>query len=140
MDTAVHFGPILSDLVQWIATAFGAALAGAAVAAIYKLFQYLGIQITLAQRDQLQAIIINGLNDAAMKTETALKKDPKLVVDVKSKVIADAISYTQVHAADTIKALGLDPVSGEAVEAIRARIATAITDPATPTPPALAGK
>jgi hypothetical protein len=57
---------------------------------------------------------------------------------VKSQVISDAIAYTQEHGKDTIKALGLDASDPKAVEAIRARIQTAIIDPLTPTNPALA--
>ncbi len=58
-------------------------------------------------------------------------------ISVQNQVIQDAVAYTQTHAAETIKALGLDPESGQAVQAIRARIATAIVDPSTPTNPVI---
>jgi hypothetical protein len=44
------------------------------------------------------------------------------------------VAYVQDHGADAIKTLGLDPQSGAAVEAIKARIETAIADPTIPTP------
>lgn len=138
-NTTVHFGPILSETIQWVAAAFGTAFATGAVAAVFKLFKYLGIQVADAQKTQLQAIIVNGLNDAAAKAEIAVAVNPSLNVDVKSKIVSDAIAYTQAHGAETIKALGLDPASGAAVEAIKARIATAVADPATPTPAVLGG-
>lgn len=133
----VHFGPILKEVIKWTAAAFGTALAATATAALYKVFSYFGVQTTESQRNQLQGIIVNGLNDAATKAEAAVVANPKLDVDVKQKIVSDAIDYAQKHGADTIKALGLDPNSGEAVEAIKARIATAIADPNTPTPSAL---
>lgn len=133
----VHFGPILKEFIKWTAAAFGTALAATATAVLYRVFSYFGVQTTESQRNQLQGIIVNGLNDAATKAEAAIVANPKLDVDVKQKIIADAIDYAQRHGADTIKALGLDPNSGEAVAVIKARIATAVADPNTPTPAAL---
>ena len=52
-------------------------------------------------------------------------------------IVAQAVAYTQEHGAETIKALGLDPQSGAAVEAIKAHIETAIADPMVPTPKVL---
>jgi hydroxypyruvate isomerase len=138
-DTVLHLGPILKEVIDWAITAFGAAFSAVAVALIYKVLNYMGIQVAQAQKDQLQAIIVNGLNDAGAKADAAVLADPSLNVNMKNKVIAQAVTYTQIHGKDTIKALGLDPNSGEAVEAIKARIATAIADPATPTPAVLGG-
>jgi len=138
--TIVHVGPILKEVIKWVVAAFGTAFSAVATAATYKLFTYFGLQTTAAQRDQLQAIIVNGLNDAAAKAEVAIAANPKLDVDVKQKIIADAVAYAQAHAAETIRALGLDPQSGDAIDAIKARIATAITDPSQPTPAVLDGK
>ena len=135
--SVVHGGQILADIVAWGEAAFGTALAAVATAGIYKFMQWMGIQVTDGQKAQLQAIVVNGLNDAAAKAQTSLRSDVALDINTKNKIINDAVVYAQVHASDTIKALGLDPDSGEAVEAIRARIATALNDPTTPTPPAI---
>jgi hypothetical protein len=133
--TVIHGGEILSNIVAWVATGFGTAIAAFATRAVYKLMQKMGIEVTDQQKAQLQAIIVNGINDAATKAESKLSSDGRLDANVKSKVIQDAVAYTQSHAADTIRALGLDPNSGQAVSAIRARIATALADPNTPTDP-----
>lgn len=133
----VKGGDIAEQLIEWLQVAFGGTIGAAALWVIMKGLQFLGIKITDAQKAQLQAIIVNGINDAAVKAEAAIKNDPRLDIDIKSQVIADAVTYTQDHGAQIIKALGIDPNSGEAVEAIKARIATAINDPMTPTPPAI---
>ena len=135
--SVVHGGQILSDIVAWGSTAFGATLATVITAGVYKFLQWMGIQVTDGQKAQLQAITVNGINAAAAKAGVSLSADKSLDVNVRNQVIMDAVAYTQDHAADTIKALGLDPKSGQAVEAIKARIATAIADPSAPTPPAL---
>jgi hypothetical protein len=135
--TVVRGGTVLASVIEWLETAFGVALATMATGALYKIMSYFGIQTTQAQRDQLQSIVVNGLNDAAAKAEVSLRGDARLDVNVKNQIVSDAIAYTQDHAKDTIKALGLDANDGQAVEAIRARIATALNDPRTPTPPAL---
>jgi hypothetical protein len=117
--------------------AFGTAIAGAVLWLITRVLGWFGIQTTDMQRAQLQAIVVNGLNAAAAKAQVSLRSTDKLDFSSKSAIVNDAVQYAQDHAAETIKALGLDPKSGEAVEAIRARIETALNDPNTPTPPAI---
>lgn len=133
-STIIDGGSILSEFIKWFALAFGTAIASMLTALLVRVFTYLGIQTTQLMRDQLQSIVVNGINDAAAKVEVALKNNPRLDFDVKSKIVADAVKYTQDHAPATIKALGLDPQSGEAVKVITARIETALNDPKTPTP------
>lgn len=133
-STIIDGGSILSEFIKWAALAFGTAFASVLTALLVRVFTYLGVQTTQMMRDQLQSVIVNGLNDAASKFESAVKVNPNLQLDVKSKIVADAIRYTQDHAPGTIKALGLDPQSGEAVKVITARIETALNDPKTPTP------
>jgi len=57
--------------------------------------------------------------------------------EVKNQTILDAVTYAQQHGGEIIKALGLDPQSGEAIQAINARIQTALNDPKQPTPEAI---
>ncbi len=135
--SVVHGGQILADIVGWGEAAFGVAIASVATAGIYKFLQWMGIQVTDGQKSQLQAIAVNGLNAAAAKAQANLRGNAAMDISVQNQVIQDAVAYTQTHAAETIKALGLDPESGQAVQAIRARIATAIVDPSTPTNPVI---
>lgn len=137
VTTTVKGGNLLADVVQWFWLAFGTVMTGAIMALLYKVFGYFGIQIQGEQRAQLQAVVVNGLNSAAAKAQASLRDTDKLDISLKGQIVADAIEYTQAHAPETIKALGLDPRSGDAVEAIRARIETALNDPKTPTPPAI---
>jgi hypothetical protein len=135
--TVVKGGDLAAQIIQWLQIAFGSTAGVAFLWIATRGLSYLGIKITDAQKDQLQGIIVNGLNAAAAKAEVQLRGNPNLDVHVKNQIIADAIGYAQDHGAETIKALGLDPKSGEAVEAINARIATALNDPTVPTPAAI---
>lgn len=135
--TTVHGGQVLADIVAWGATAFGAALAAFVTRMVYAFAQKIGVEVTQQQRDMLQGIVLNGINDAAAKAKAGLAANASLDINVQRKVVADAVAYTQAHAKDTITALGLDPESGQAVSAIRARIATAIVDPDQHTDPAV---
>ena len=131
----IHGGQILADVISWGSMAFGTALATFVTALVYKAMNWMGLQVSAAQRDQLQQIVINGLNEAAAKAQGQLRGNAMLDVQVKNQIVADATAYVQAHAGDTIRALGLDPDSGAAVQAIRARIASAIVDPKVPTDP-----
>lgn len=134
-NTTISVGTLAGEVLTWAATAFGSVLATVFAAWGVRLFKLAGVQMTDAMRDRLQQIILNGLN-AAAKDEAA-NLAGKDQVAVKNSVVAGAVAYTQAHGAETIKALGLDPKSGDAVEAIKARIETAIADPNTPTPAVL---
>lgn len=138
--TIVQGGTFVSELIEWLKLAFGGAVAAALVALSLKVLNYMGVKTTDVMKGQLQAIIVNGINASAAKAEKQvgdLTAQGKFSIDVKNQVIADAMAYTQIHGGEIIKALGLDPKSGEAVSAINARIQSAITDPMTPTNPAL---
>lgn len=135
--TTVKGGNLAAEVIQWIQVAFVPVIGTVVLAVLYKVFGYFGIQTTEMQRAQLQSIIVNGLNAGAAKAQVNLRATDKLDFSSKNAIVNDAIAYTQDHAAETIKALGLDPKSGEAVQAIKARIETALNDPATPTPPAI---
>lgn len=133
----VKGGDLAAKILDWFWVAFGGTLGLLATAVLYKIFGYFGIQTTDIQRAQLQSIIVNGLNAGAAKAQVSLHGMTELDFTAKNQIIADAVIYAQNHAAETIKALGLDPKSGEAVEAIKARIETALNDPMQPTPPAI---
>lgn len=134
-DLTISLGTIAGQVLTWIAAAFAVPLGAIATGWLLRLFKLSGVQVTDAMKDQLQNIVVNGLNAAAARNAEALKGQNQIVV--KNQIVADAVRYAQEHGAETIKALGLDPKSGEAVEAIKARIETALNDPATPTPPVI---
>ena len=134
-DTTISVGTLAGQVLTWAVTAFGSLLATIFATWGYRLIQLTGVQLTDAARARLQEIILNGLNEGA-KTEAA-NLDGKDQVAVKDAIVAKAVTYAQAHGADTIKQLGLDPTSGIAVEAIKARIETAINDPTVATPAVL---
>lgn len=133
--TTIETGTIAGQVLTWVAAAFATAVGSVLTVWLIRLMKLAGVQGADLLRDKLQEVIINGLNAAAAAGAKELQgKDP---ITIKNAIVADAVAYTQDHAAETIKALGLDPNSGAAVEAIKARIETAITDPTVPTPPVL---
>jgi hypothetical protein len=133
--TTISVGSLASEALAWVAAAFTGIVGTALTRWLMNLAKKSGFEITDAARDRLQEIIVNGLNAAAAKGGEELKG--KGQVEIKNEVVAGAVAYTQAHATETLKALGLDPTSGAAVEAIKARIETAISDPASPTPEVL---
>jgi hypothetical protein len=128
----VDAGSWAASALEWVMTAFGGIAGTVLTAWLVKLFQKAGIDLTDAMKQQLQAIVINGLNSGAAKAESDLQG--KAPIEIKNATVANAVAYTQAHGGDLMKKMGLDPTSGEAVEAIKARIATAVADPNTPTP------
>lgn len=134
-DTTISVGTLAGQVLTWIAAAFSVPIGGLIVFWLQRLFVLTGVQVTGAMREQLQKVVVNGLNAAAANNAERLKGQGQIAI--KSAIVADAVKYTQDHAGETIKALGLDPQSGAAVEAIKARIETAIVDPAAPTPAAI---
>lgn len=131
--TTVSGGDLAAQIIEWLQVAFGTIIAGLFSLLVVRIRAYFGLLTTDAQKAALQAIAVNGVNQAALKAETALKDNPNLKIDVKNAVVQDAITYTQSHGAEIIKALGLDPSSGDAVDAVKARVATAMNSSETPT-------
>jgi len=134
-DTTISIGTLAGQVLTWAAAAFGSLAATVFTAWGVRLFKLAGVQMSDAARSRLQDIIVNGLNvGAAAATQNLAGKDK---VQIKNETVAAAIAYAQNHGADAIKQLGLDPQSGAAIEAIKARIETAIADPTVPTPAVL---
>jgi len=132
--TVVKGGDLAAAVISWMQIAFGGTIGTVALWIFVRGLNWLGIKVTAENKAQLQGIIINGINAAAAKAETQVRGNPNLDINIKSQIIADAVGYAQDHGSEVIKALGLDPKSGEAVEAINARIQTALNDPTVPTP------
>ena len=131
-ETTISVGTIASQVLNWVWAAVGAIIIPFAVNALLKLAARVGIQNVDALRARLVATITNGANLAVKEGGEELKLLP--AVEVKNQTEARIIQYVQAHGAETIRALGLEPTSPRAVEAIKAQLATAISDPSVPTP------
>lgn len=128
----IDTGTLAGQALTWVITTFGTLIGGVLTAWLYKMFQKAGIDLTAAQRDQLDSIIVNGLHAGASTAQEQLRG--KGQIEVKDIALQNAVRYVQLHGADTLKALGSDPMSQTAVEVIKARIEKAIADPNAPTP------
>ncbi len=128
----ISVGTWAGDVLMWATTAFGTVISGFVVKLLVALAKKAGVDATDALRARLNEIVLNGLNLAASTTQRELRD--KSPIAIRSAAISKAIEYTQAHGDETIKALGLDPTSGAAVEAIRARAETLINDPNVSTP------
>lgn len=134
-ETTISVGTLAGQVLNWMAVVFGVPIGTLLSAWLWRLFTSAGLTIGDQARARLQQMVINGLNASAKAAEGALEGRGKIVV--KNQVIAGAVTYVQQHGADTLKQLGVDPYSNIAVDAIKARIETAIADPMTPTPAVL---
>lgn len=128
-------GSLAGDVLQWVIVAFVIPAIPILSALALKWLQRFNIQISDQQRARLDEMVINGINANAPKLLDKFKASGQ--IEIRNQVVNSAVEYVQKHGSDTIKALGLDPKSGDAVEAIRARIETALLDPAAPTNPAI---
>lgn len=124
--TVIQVGSLAGEVLQWVVAAFGTVISGFIAAWLVKVAKKLGVDVTDQQRSRLQEIIDNGLSLAAHKAGTDL--NGKIPVDVRSKIIADAVKYAQEHGADTIKSLGGDPKAPGVTEALTARAAASIDE------------
>lgn len=131
----VSTGTLAGEVLTWLVAAFGVPIGGLLVLLAKRAAALVGVKLTQQMSDRLDDIIVRGLNAGAVMAKERLEGHGD--VEVKNAVVASAVEYAQDHGADTIKALGLDPQSGKAVEALKARIATLITDPTQPTPDVL---
>lgn len=134
VTTTVKGGTLAADVLQWIQVALAPILGAAIIGLIVKGMSLIGIQTTAQQSEQLARIAVNGINDAMSKAQAGLRGSTAMDISLKGKLMADAVAYTQEHAKETLNAMGLDPKSGKATEAIRAKIETALNDPAKATP------
>jgi hypothetical protein len=130
--TTISVGTIAGQVLTWVATVFGASIGTLLTAWLYRLFKLAGVAMTDAMRARLQEMVINGLNIGAQTAAADL--DNKGAIQIKQATIQHAINYVQTHGVEELHNLGIDPNSNIAVDAIKARIATAIADANAPTP------
>lgn len=130
-DTTISVGTLAGQALTWLAFAFGAPIGTLLTAWLYRLFAKAGVDMTDAMRARLQQMVINGINIGAHKAATDLAGKGR--IEIKNAAVASAVSYVQEHGAAELKAIGIDPNSNIAIDAIKARIETAIVDVNTPT-------
>ena len=136
-DTTISVGTLAGEVLKWVSSVAVTVLGTFGAVLITKVLKRVGMDVSAGLSQQLNETLINGLNNAAANAATQLAgRDP---ITIKNAIVQNAVRYAQDHRAETIKALGLDPQSGSAVEALKARIATLIADPNSPTPPVLGG-
>lgn len=136
-DPAVHIalGDVAASIIQWTIAAFGPLISAAVLWLVTRMLKAAGIKNTDLLKDQLQRIVVNGVNAGAARAQDELRGRAGL--DIKNATARNALWYVQTHGAGIIKSLGLDPHDGEAIEAIKARIETALADPNAPTNPVI---
>lgn len=128
-------GTFVASLVNWIWLVFGGAIVTGATALFIRGMKLLGIKTSAEQNSRLEEAIRNGLNLAVARIGQVAPG--KMPIEIRDKVIADAVAYVQRHQADTIRALGLNPDGGEVAEALRAKAESVILDLNQPTHPSL---
>ena len=129
------FGDAFGNILLTVASAFGVAIATALTNYAIRLAKKAGLENADLLRDQLDKIILNGINQGA--SAAAQGAAGKASVDIKSATVASAIDYAQTQGAVIIKQLGEDPNSEKVITALKARIESAIVDPSVPTNPVL---
>lgn len=134
-DTTISVGTLAGQVLTWVVAVFGVPIGSLLTAWLYRLFQQAGVTMTDSMRARLQEMVVNGLNIGVAKATAGMTG--KAPVQIKNEAVEHAIDYVQLHGANELKALGFDPSSNIAVDAIKARIETAITDINTPTPKVL---
>lgn len=129
-SATISGGTLIGEAIMWASLLIGAPLAGLIATWLIKLLKRMGVDNADSYRDRLKEFVENGLALAAQRAQVDLKD--KMSIDVRSKVAVDAMKYVQDHGAETLKALGVDPNDGAAIEALQARIAKAMDDKVPP--------
>lgn len=124
--TTVAFGDYAGAITMWMLPILLPLLAGFATDLYVKMRTRLGLQTSDAQRAQFQQIVENGVALGAHDAKASLSG--KLTFEVKNQIMASAVDYAKNHGVDTLKAIGVDPSSPEAEQAIRARAAKMLAD------------
>jgi hypothetical protein len=120
-------GTWIADLLGSLVAIFGSVIATFLTKWVMAVAKKAGIEASQAMSDKLDQIINNGLHNGAVNLQHDL--NGKLNVQVKNDVIAQAVTYTQAHGAETIKDVsGLDTNDPKVVEALQARAAKLLSN------------
>lgn len=132
----VDVGLFGSQIIAWLVTTFGGVISLAVSAWIFTLVQKMRIQATDKLRERFQQIILSGLSIGAARAEQALQAG-STKVEIKNEAAITAVQYVQEHGAETAKKLGLDVMSSQAVDVVKANIEKMVNDPTVATPPSI---
>ncbi len=125
-DTNVQIGGIWGSLRPYIADLFGL-LVAAAVAYVAKIIKdRFGIEIEAKHRDALHSAAVTGINMALGQLDGRMDK---LSIDVKNKVLADAMNYAIKAAPDAMKYFGIDEKSRMLADLLKAKLTVALPGP-----------
>lgn len=125
-DTRVQIGGLYSTIRPMIADLLGL-LVVAALGYISTLAKTrFGITIDKGMKDSLHASAVTGINMALGQLNGRLDN---LSVDVKNKVLADALNYLVRAAPDAIKHFGLDEKQGALMDILKAKLTVALPGP-----------
>ncbi|MFD2678030.1 hypothetical protein [Camelimonas lactis] len=121
--TTVNLTPVTDMVLSGITATIGAVVAVAIGFLSVRVNKWFGVSIDQRQRDALQAAIMTGVHAALERIDAATGP---LIVDVKSKVISDGLSYVVNAVPDAIKHFKLsDDMIAEMVAARLNQIASA---------------
>jgi ATP-dependent DNA ligase len=124
--TSFSIGTWIADLLGSLVAIFGTVIGTFVTKWVMAVAKKAGLDATQAMSDKLNSIITNGLHDGAAKLGQDITG--KMNVQVKNQVIAQAVTYAQSHAVDTIKDLGGGDMNDpKVVEALQARAAAALS-------------
>jgi hypothetical protein len=131
-NTKISVGTLAGEALQSVLAVAAVPIGGFLAMILFRVLKGVGVNLDKAREDQLQ----ESINRAVVMFGNAAPRmlDGKINVDVKNNVVRNAIEYVRAHRADTIKALGVDPNSKQAEEALTARAEVALADPEVPTP------
>lgn len=126
-STSFSIGTWIADLLGGLVAIFGSVIATFVTKWVMAIAKKAGVEATQAMSDKLDAIITNGLHSGAVELGHDLTG--KLNVQVKSQVIAQAVTYAQDHGAETIKGIsGCDINDPKIVDALQARAAKLLSN------------
>jgi hypothetical protein len=112
-------GTWIADLLGTLVAVFGSVIATFLTKWVMALAKKAGVEASQAMSDRLDAIIENGLHAGAL--ETGKQLTGKLNVEVKDKVIADAVTYAQTNASNLIAGMA-NPATKEELQARAAKV------------------
>jgi hypothetical protein len=128
-NTTVNLAPFWSSLLEYLVPVIGV-LITALVAWAATLFQRLtGVNIDAKHRAALQSALETGVNYGLAK---AGDKAKNLTVDVRSAIVADAITWVEKSVPDAVKHFGITPETVAEMAAAKLQVA----DPNAPSIPA----
>ncbi len=125
-DTRVQIGGLYASVRTVIADLIGLIIVAALAYGSNLLKARFNITIDQGMRDSLHASAVTGINMALGQLNGRMDN---LSIDVKNKVLADALNYLIKAAPDAIKHFGLDEKQGALIDLLKAKLTVALPGP-----------